>query len=94
MVIFMSLVTYIPRMLPIIYLNNKKLPDRLKRFLYFIPFAALGALIFPGVLTSTKTPQSALVGSIVSVILAYLRLNLVLVVIGGIGSVLFFELIF
>jgi branched-subunit amino acid transport protein len=90
----MALVTYIPRMLPIIYLNNKRLPKSAKKFLYFIPYAALGALIFPGVLSSTKTPESALLGSIVSIVLAFLRLNLVLVVIGGIGSVFLFELIF
>lgn len=90
----MALATYIPRMLPIIYLSNKRLPESVRRFLHFIPYAALGALIFPGVLSSTKTPQSALLGSIVSIILAYLRLNLVLVVIGGIGGVFIFELIF
>jgi branched-subunit amino acid transport protein len=93
-VLLMSFATYIPRMLPIVFLNNRKLPPFIKRFLHFTPFAALGALIFPGVLYSTETPKSAVFGCVAAVLLAYLKLNIILVIMGGIGSVFLFELLF
>ncbi|MGI6227773.1 MAG: AzlD domain-containing protein, partial [Peptococcales bacterium] len=41
-VIGMALVTYLPRVLPIIFLQNLKLPKKLQRFLSFIPYTILG----------------------------------------------------
>ncbi len=87
-VILMALVTYIPRLLPMLFLNGIKLPARLEVFLKYIPYAALGALIFPGILDSTGDRLSASVGGLVSIIFAYYRLNVIFVVFGGIGGVL------
>lgn len=85
LVIMMALVTYIPRMIPMVMLQKLTLPPFVSRFLRFVPFAALGALIFPGILTSTGPDiMPALAGSIISVALAILNANLMLVVIGGI----------
>jgi len=86
-VLGMALVTYIPRMLPLVLLRDIKLSPFLNRFLKYIPYAAIGALIFPGILTSTGSTASALAGGLVSVALAYYRLNLMLVVLGGIAGV-------
>ena len=47
----MFLVTYIPRMLPMVLTKNLTFPTYIERWLSFIPYAALGALIFPKVLT-------------------------------------------
>lgn len=85
-VIGMGLVTYIPRMLPMVLLQDITLPPFLNRFLKFIPYAAIGALIFPGILSSTGSTASAVAGGLVSAALAYFRLNLVLVVLGGIAG--------
>jgi branched-subunit amino acid transport protein len=87
-VIGMALVTYIPRMLPMVLLKDIKLPGFIKRFFQFIPYAALGALIFPGVLYSTGDVKSAALGGVVSVILALFRVNVIIVVFGGIFGVL------
>jgi len=83
----MALVTYIPRMLPMVLLQDIKLSPFLNRFLKFIPYAAIGALVFPGLLYSTGSTASALAGGLVSAILAFFRLNLMLVVLGGIAGV-------
>ncbi len=83
----MALVTYIPRMLPMVLLRDIKLSPFLNRFLKFIPYAAIGALVFPGLLYSTGSTASALAGGLVSAILAFFRLNLMLVVLGGIAGV-------
>ena len=47
-ILLMAVVTYIPRFLPMQILSGEKIPDKIKSFLYFIPYAALGALIIPG----------------------------------------------
>lgn len=83
-VIFMAAVTYIPRLLPMVLLKDMKLPPYLKVFLQFIPFAALGALIFPGILTSTGNISSAIAGGILAIILSFFKANIMIVVLGGI----------
>ncbi|MTI79991.1 MAG: AzlD domain-containing protein [Firmicutes bacterium] len=90
-IIFMGLVTYLPRMLPVVLLNNLKLPPFLESFFSFIPFAALGALIFPGILNSTGNPATAVAGGVVAVVLGLLRLNVTIVVFGGILGVYLFD---
>ena len=87
-VIFMAVVTYMPRLIPLVFLNNKELPYLWRRFLKFVPFAALSALIFPDILYSTGDVRSALIGSVVSILLSLLDLNVVFVVFGGIVAVL------
>jgi branched-subunit amino acid transport protein len=39
------LVTYIPRMLPLVILSKTKLPNLVERFLDFIPIAILGSIL-------------------------------------------------
>jgi branched-subunit amino acid transport protein len=66
LVLAMGLVTYGPRMLPMVFLNNMRLPPLLNAFLQYVPYAALGALIFPGIISSTGNIGSALAGGAVS----------------------------
>ncbi len=93
LVVAMGLVTYIPRMIPMVLLNGVKLPKRLRTFLGFIPYAALGALIFPGILSSTGDTASAACGFVVSIALALAKLNVMIVVVGGIAAVYVYQLI-
>jgi branched-subunit amino acid transport protein len=59
----MMAVTYIPRLIPLITLADRPLPPLAKRFLQFIPYTALGALIIPGVIDATPgKPAAALAG--------------------------------
>lgn len=95
LVIGMAIVTYIPRMLPLVMLQNITLPSYINRFMGFVPYAALGALIFPGVLYSTGSEhlEPAIVGGITSIILAFFRSNLIIVVIGGIAGAFMINMI-
>lgn len=93
LVVAMALVTYIPRLFPLLWLKNVALPPLLKRFLLFTPYAVLASLIFPGLLTATNTVSSALIGGAVAVCLALLRVNLVFVVLGGIAGVYILEVL-
>ena len=89
LIIGMALVTFMPRMLPLVLLKDINLPPAVIRFMKFIPYAALAALIFPGVLNSTgESVEAAVAGTLLAICLAYFELNLLLVVIGGIVGAL------
>ncbi|QTM98586.1 AzlD domain-containing protein [Sediminibacillus dalangtanensis] len=84
----MSLVTMIPRILPAYIVDKVHFPEWMNRWLNAIPYAALGALIFPGILTvKPDQPHIGLIGGAVAVMLAFLGLNIILVVIGAIATV-------
>jgi branched-subunit amino acid transport protein len=96
LVFAMALVTYIPRMLPMVLLQNVHLPIYVKQFMKLIPYAALGALIFPGILTSTGANhmEPAIVGCSMAILLAWLETNLIIVVVGGISGALVMNVFF
>lgn len=48
LILGMMVVTYLPRLIPFLIMNNKKIPAKFELFLGYIPYAALGALITPG----------------------------------------------
>ncbi|WP_087973377.1 AzlD domain-containing protein [Oceanobacillus rekensis] len=92
-IIGMSLVTMIPRVIPAFVIEKMQFRPWVNRWLSAIPYAALGALIFPGILSvNPDKSQIGLLGGIVAVILAYIGLNVVLVVIGAIITVYFLSL--
>ncbi|QKY68489.1 AzlD domain-containing protein [Lentibacillus sp. CBA3610] len=87
-IIGMALVTMIPRVIPAFIVDKMQFRDWINRWLNAIPFAALGALIFPGVLSVIPDqPLIGLLGGAVAVVLAYFGLNVILVVIGAILTV-------
>lgn len=89
-IIGMAVVTALPRIIPAIIVDKFMFRDWLNRWLQAIPYAALGALIFPGILTvKSGEPHVGLIGGIVAVILAYFGLNIMFVVIGAIAAVYF-----
>lgn len=81
LIALMALSTAIPRVLPALFLGQSLRPS-LRQYLHAIPYAALGALIWPGILYTTESPHIGLVGGITAFVLVYLRLP-VLVVISG-----------
>ena len=92
LILGMAVVTYLPRVLPMFLFSTEKLPPLIRRFLDFVPYAVLTTLIFPEILFSTANPVSAMVGGLISFLLAYYQNNLFLVVVGGIGAVFLSEL--
>ena len=80
----MGAVTYIPRMLPFLLLNDKKLPPFLEGVLKNIPYATLGALIFPGVLIIQEDIWFVIIGAAGAFLLSFIGAYVVFVVIGSI----------
>ena len=67
----MALVTYLPRMLPAFLIGQRNVSPWMERWLASIPYAALGALIFPGILSVEKgEPLVGLAGGAVAALLA------------------------
>lgn len=92
-IIGMSLATMIPRIIPTFIVDKLAFRGWINRWLNAIPFAALGALIFPGILSvKPDQPQIGLIGGIVAILLAYIGLNVILVVIGAIVTVYIFSI--
>lgn len=90
-VLVMAVVTYIPRVLPLSLMRRRVESRFLQSFLYYMPYAVLGAMTFPAILEATATPWSAAVGMAVALILAYLRLNLLPVALASTASVFVVE---
>ncbi|MFC0469352.1 AzlD domain-containing protein [Halalkalibacter kiskunsagensis] len=80
----MALVTYIPRMLPLVFMNIEKIPAWFQAILRNVPYAALGALIFPGILSVHENIWYGIIGSITAIIVAYIGANLIVVVMSSI----------
>jgi len=87
-IIGMAIVTAVPRFIPAILVDRFVFRDWMNRWLQAIPYAALGALIFPGILLVKEgAPHIGIIGGIVATLLAYIGLNIIFVVIGAIMTV-------
>ena len=84
-IIVMALVTYIPRVLPLVLFRKEIKSKFLKSVLFYIPYAVLGALTFPSIFYVTKDTATAAAATIVSVILAYFEQSLVVVAVAAIA---------
>lgn len=93
-VLLMALVTYIPRVLPIVVFRKEIKNKYIKSFLRYVPYAVLGALTFPDIFSSTGNIITAICGTIVALFLAYKEKSLVVVAIGAILTVYLTGLIF
>ena len=75
-VLVMAVVTYLPRALPLTLLRRPVKSRFLRSFLYYMPFAVLGAMTVPAILYATATPWSALAGFAVALLLSWFGLSL------------------
>lgn len=81
-IVGMAIVTYISRLAPVFIIGRFTIPNWLENWLKCVPYAALAALIYPGVLTVNEhKPLVGLIGGIVAVVLAYFRLHILFVII-------------
>ena len=89
----MAGVTYLVRMLPFV-LVRKKIKNRfLKSFLYYIPYSVLSVMTIPAIFFSTGSLVSAVVGTLVAVLLSYREKSLLTVAASSSAAVLAVELL-
>ena len=87
----MALVTYLIRALPLTVFHKKIQNRWVRSFLYYVPYACLSAMTFPGILTSTGNMISGGAALIVAVILAYFGRSLITVALSSSCVVLITE---
>lgn len=83
----MAAVTYLIRMLPFVAFRKPIKNRFIKSFLYYVPYAVLGAMTFPAILYSTSHLVSAAVGLAVSVLLAWFGRGLLTVALSACAAV-------
>ncbi len=94
MIIGMAIVTYIPRMLPFVMFRGKELPAFLQGVLKNVPYATLGALIFPAILFIQEDIWYGIIGAAAAFIVAFLGANVIVVVIGSISVLTLYSYFF
>lgn len=83
----MALMTYIIRVSPMVIFRKKIENNRIKSFLYYVPYTVLAAMTFPAIFSSTASSVGAAAGCIVAVLLAYFKKGLLVVALGAAGTV-------
>lgn len=86
-ILIMALVTYIPRALPLAFFTRQIKSKFVKSFLYYVPYAVLASLTFPGIFYCTDNVYTAIAGTVVALVLAYFEQSLVVVAIAAVATV-------
>ncbi|ESU32543.1 branched-chain amino acid transporter [Bacillus sp. 17376] len=94
MIVGMAIVTYIPRMLPFVMFRGRELPPFLQGVLKNVPYATLGALIFPAILFIQEDIWYGLIGAAAAFIVALMGANVIVVVIGSISVLTLYSYFF
>ena len=86
LILGMSLVTYIPRALPAVVIDRLRFSPKAEKFLRLIPYTAMAALIFPGIIAvDGNRPEIGLAGGAAAGILAWLKCPVIVCVAAAIG---------
>lgn len=82
MILGCAVVTFIPRLLPAVFMGKINFDRKIEKFLDLIPYTALAALIVPGVLTvDNQLWYIGLIGAIVAAALSWKKVPLGAIVI-------------
>lgn len=72
LILGMTLVTYIPRAIPAVLVDKMHFGPKMEQFLKLIPYTAMAALIFPGVvLVDAAHPIIGIAGGLLAGVLAW-----------------------
>ena len=75
----MAGVTYLIRFLRLTLFQRLIMSGFFRSFLYYIPYAVLSAMTIPAIFYSTDSIATAIAGTVVALVLAYVRLPLIVV---------------
>ncbi|MBF7095690.1 AzlD domain-containing protein [Alkalibacter mobilis] len=84
-VIVMAVITYAIRLVPIALFTSKIKSKFVKSFLFYTPFAVLGAMTFPGILYSTGNIYFSMAGTLAAIITAYCERGLFKVAVSAVS---------
>ena len=89
----MAGVTYLVRMIPFTAFRKQIKSRFVKSILYYLPYAVLSAMTVPAIFYSTGNLTSAIVGTIVAIVVAFFEKPLIVVALAAAFSALVTELI-
>ena len=89
----MAGVTYLIRVLPFVIFKGKITNTFVKSFLFYVPYAVLGAMTFPAILFSTGNYAASAAGLVVACVLAFREKSLLTVAIFACAAALIVNLI-
>ena len=92
-IIGMALVTYIHRAIPLTFLAGRELPAPVQNVLRNIPFAVLGALIFPAIFFVQDNIWFGVIGAAAAFGIAFSGASAMIVVLGSIAVLAVFSLL-
>lgn len=69
--LMMAVVTYLIRMLPLAAIRGKVRSVFLQSFLFYVPYAVLGAMTFPAVFTATGSVPASVCGTVAALVLGW-----------------------
>lgn len=93
-IVVMALTTYLIRMIPLVVFRKPVHNPYIKSFLYFVPYAVLGAMTIPGIFTSTPEIGCAAAGGAAAFFLAWKGRGLFVVSLGAAAASLVWLLVF
>lgn len=80
-ILVMAGVTYLIRMIPMVFFRKKIKSEYLLSLLYYIPYAVLSAMTFPYIFYSTGNVITALIGTISALVASICKRSLIIVAI-------------
>ncbi len=89
----MAGVTYLIRMIPFTVFRKQIKSRFIKSVLYYLPYAVLAAMTVPAIFYSTGNIKSAVVGTVVAVVVAFFEKPLLIVALAAAASGLIADLI-
>lgn len=89
----MAGITYLIRMIPFTAFRKQIKSRFVKSILFYLPYAVLAAMTVPAIFYSTGNLKSAVVGTVVAVVVAFFEKPLIVVALAAASSGLITELI-
>ena len=84
LIFFLCLSTYIPRVLPALFMDKIQVSGRFSTFLQLIPYTAMASLIFPAILYVDENVWVGIVAGVVTVIASLKKLPIIGVVLSSV----------
>ena len=86
LILGMALVTFLPRAVPAVLIEKMRFGPRMEKFLRLIPYTAMTALVFPGVLSvDPGRVEIGLLGGLTAALLAWKKCPVMVCVLGAIA---------
>ena len=90
----MAGVTYLLRLLPMLFMRKKITNVFIRSVLYYIPYSVLAVMTVPAIFFATPHLITSIAAFVTAVLIAYLGYSLLIVASGTAVSVFIFELVF